>query len=231
ASYRPFDTSIRELADNILDILAQHAGRPSAESLAREQLQHAGSKLYLKVFSGEVADALQKESGNSYLLLNLSLDVLGIPWELLHDGEQFLCQRFKVGRHLEKTHDELTAAKIRVEGKRTGGSLIVFGDTSGLQPGDEKNVVKKLLERVFYVPFCGSLTAMDLFEELQHDYAIVHYIGHGEYHEGDRTRTGWRCTDGSLLSCSDIEDMPSRATFPLLIFANACDSARSSLPP
>src|SRR5689334_14876494 len=68
-----------------------------------------------------------------------------------------------------------------------------------------------------------------MLEQLKQDYEICHFVGHGRFAAETPDATGWVFADGSVLNCRDIEGVSSRAVFPLLIFANSCDSAHPSL--
>ena len=110
--------------------------------------------------------------------------------------------------------------------------MIVFGDVSGLEASDEKVAVEKSLTGIYGTNtwFYKARSAADVLEELKKDYEICHFVGHGEFHADHPSETGWKFSDGSVLTCHDIEAVSSRAAFPLLIFANSCDSARPAIP-
>lgn len=232
---RPWDeTQIQELAGDVLAMLGMEAVAPSGADLVRERLERAGSELYGKLIPSELCSRITKRDDSalrdSYLLLRLDRNLLWIPWELLFDGEQFLCQRFRVSREVLGTGEELKARKVRQQIKRNGDVLVAFGDTTDLKAPEEKRAIKTELERAYDdVRLFNKRPANDLLVELTRNYEIVHFIGHGIFLESHPEKTGWKCADSTLLSCKEIEELPTAAPFPLLIFANSCDSAHASL--
>jgi tetratricopeptide (TPR) repeat protein len=202
---------------------------PLKTTFFQEELEDAAGLLADGLLDSDLNTRLKTAEPGSYLVLELAPELAWIPWELIWDGEQFLCQRFSLGRQLLKTRRELDRAGARLVEIRSGrGVLVAFGDTSGLPVMEEKQAIEEELNK-FRIEYHGKLKADDLLKKLKRDYDILHFAGHGEYKEGadGHTNTGWRCADRTLTR-ADIEDM-SDAAFPFLIFANACDSARTSI--
>ena len=219
---------VKELAEGLAGALLKRA---SSELGGGGALREWGGKLYDKVIPGELAEKLATDKSSSYLVLYLDPAVVWLPWELLWDGEDFLSQRFRIARLLQKTAQELHAAEQRLRETRSGrGALIVFGDVSGLDAHSEKAEVENALGPVYgsNIWFYTARGATDILEQLKRDYEVCHFIGHGRYVPDSPGETGWKFADGTVLTCGDIEGVSSRASFPLLIFANSCDSAHSS---
>jgi len=57
-----------------------------------------GGRLYDELIPQELSDALRRDTGASNLIMYLDPACSWIPWELLWDGEEFLCRRFRLGR-------------------------------------------------------------------------------------------------------------------------------------
>ena len=224
-------SELRDIAEAIARVLARQRGG-TTEVVANEgELQEWGGRLYDKVIPSELADKLREERESAYLVLYLDPLIVWLPWELLWDGEQFLCRRFRPARLLQRTGIQLRAAEGRLRQMRSGrGALIVFGDTSGLDAETEKAEVEKSLSILYgtNVWFHRAKNAGDILEELKKDYEICHFVGHGRNVSDTPGETGWKFADGTVLTCGDVERISSRAAFPLLIFANSCDSARPS---
>jgi tetratricopeptide (TPR) repeat protein/CHAT domain-containing protein len=228
----PIQTSeLRDISEAIARVLARQRGGTKEVVADEGELQEWGGRLYDKVIPSELADKLREERESAYLVLYLDPLIVWLPWELLWDGEQFLCRRFRIARLLQRTGIELRAAEGRLRQMRSGrGVLIVFGDTSGLDAETEKAEVERTLSTLYgtNVWFHRAKSAGDILEELKKDYEICHFVGHGRNVSETPGETGWRFADGTVLTCRDIESISSRAAFPLLIFANSCDSARQS---
>lgn len=223
---------LKGLADGLSQTLARWSARGTEISGADAELREWGGKLYDRVIPAELGGKLGRDTTASYLVLYLHPALVWIPWELLWDGEQFLCWRFRMARLLQKTGSELRAAEWRLREERSGrGALIVFGDVSRLEADAEKVEVEKSLGAMYgsNVWFYKAKSATDILEQLKKDYEICHFVGHGTYADERTGETGWKFADGTVLTCQDIEAVSSRAAFPLLILANSCDSARPSL--
>src|SRR2546426_293296 len=215
--------SVLKSAQKVLDCLS-----PSKTNFLLENLERESKALTDKVLSSELTTALQEADPGSHLRIMLTPMLAWIPWELLWDGQQFLCQRFCMGRRFEQTPGEFDAACQRLKQPQTGrGALIALGDTRHLQPEEQKEGVSEILQNIFRVELLGKRKAEDLLQDLKDEYEVVHFIGHGTYKEGnaEEARSGWQCVD-RILTAADIERVSSYKAFPLLIFANACDSAK-----
>jgi len=217
----------KRATDQLSQVLANRTLSASAD------LRSCGGKLFDKFVPNELSERLAQEPDGSYLVLYLAPELTWIPWELLWDGARFLCERFRIARVLQKAGEEFRAAERRLREARSGrGALIIFGNTQGLDATAEKIEVDQALKTMYgpkNVWFFGATSASDVLEQLKQDYEICHFVGHGSYNEVSPGETGWVFRDGTVLKCRDIEAVSSRAAFPLLIFANSCDSAHPSL--
>jgi CHAT domain-containing protein len=199
-----------------------------------DDLKQWGGRLYDALIPEVLGESLQSEQpGESTLSIYLDPAIAWIPWELLWDGDEFLCRRFQLGRLLQKSGSELRAANERLRGRRSGrGALIVFGSTQNLDASGEKSAVVEELREVYgatNVWFYSARGAVDILDELKKYYEICHFIGHGQFDRESPERSGWSFADGSVLDCRSIGRVSSRASFPYLVFANSCFSARPNL--
>ena len=84
-------------------------GRLTHEVLIK--LREIGQVLRDDLFTHDVKKRI-KETQADHLILNLDDQLVHVPWELLHDGQQFLCQRFSMGR-LVKTRQPIIDSRTR----------------------------------------------------------------------------------------------------------------------
>jgi CHAT domain-containing protein len=194
------------------------------------ELQRLAGKLYGQLIPDELSEILEGETEFADLVLHLPAELALIPWELLCDSKKhFLCQSFKVGRLLQKTGKAFKTAESRRLDVRSGrGALVLYGDTSDLEADKERKEVERQLDQLFpkHVWFPLARTREEVLDELERDYDICHYIGHGKFVAHDALESGWSMRDQSVLTCTEIEKNVGRnVTFPLLIFANSCHSA------
>ena len=194
------------------------------------ELENAAGQLYKKLIPSDLSELLGTEAEFPYLVLQLPAELAWIPWELLWDPEKkyFLCQAFNVSRRLKKTGTDFRRAELRRLEVRSGSAIILFGDTSKLEAQWEKKEVERHFDQLFSKNVWSNevKTPSDALRWLKKDSEICHYIGHGRFIAEDPQQSGWIMRDGSVLTCREIEENASKKTiFPLLIFANSCDSA------
>ena len=91
--------SLQSLSKEAFSLLHQSAHSPSAcgHKGISQGLQAVGQHLYDFIIPCSIKQKLaMTASENLYLIIDDSL--VGIPWEILFDGEEFLCLRFNMGR-------------------------------------------------------------------------------------------------------------------------------------
>jgi hypothetical protein len=213
----------------VSDLAAQTTRALACSDLAN--LQRLGELLYNKVIPNKVATYLSLQPPSSNLVFDLDPEIFQIPWELLYDGTEFLCRRFRVSRLLVKSGEELEVAMRRDVLTGPGRVLVLRGDVHGLDYEHEEESIQRIL-----LPAVGSdnfvIRSAENKDEaiglLTEGYDICHFIGHGEFSKQHREDSGWKFPKGKVLTCSEIEQITSPAAiFPRLIVANSCDSARS----
>jgi CHAT domain-containing protein len=223
-------SEVEKLSGELLHELERLRGLADHRRPSLTELQRLGGKLYGLLIPDELSGILQGEEEFADLVLHLPAELAVIPWELLCDRKKhFLCQSFKVGRLLEKTGIAFKTAESRRLDVRSGrGALLLYGDITDLAADKEREEVERQLDQLFQkrVWFPRAKTREEVMDELEQDYDICHYIGHGKFVAGDAQQSGWSMRDGSVLTCKEIEKHASRnIVFPLLIFANSCHSA------
>jgi hypothetical protein len=184
-----------------------------------------GKKIYLDL-NAELKEIL-KGAKSIHLVTN---DVT-VPWEIMHDGEQFLGLKYPFGiSPMIKRQD------LEKEPKRNAKLKVLFiVDTKNNLPRtrDEiqkifslmaKNVKSNKIEYVFLKG--EEATRSHISNLLQKQYFdIIHVATHAKFDPTNSAETGIVLNDG-ILRTSDIyktiKDDP-----PWLVFMNACESAKS----
>jgi tetratricopeptide (TPR) repeat protein len=233
----------RELAENIFNILTRYTQAQKDDWSIKTQLEGKGQLLYTEFFPNE-AEALpsthrkpvarlkeQLRPEHSDLVLSLVEDLLWVPWELLHDGEKFFCERFRISRLVDRTEVQRGALAGRNDEKRKGpGAIVALGSVKDLKFKDEKeNVLARLKD--MYDGYAQSLPDKSVDEMLlllDKGFEVFHFVGHGKHDELNPAESGWQCARGGVLSAARVTKVEAKR-FPRLIFANACDSARPTL--
>ena len=201
---------------------ANKRGRVSKEIL--KQLQTNGQLLFDTVLS---EDAKKKLADTKALDLMLRLDdnLVHIPWELLYDGKQFLCQRFSMGR-IVSTRQAVSEGVARSVGKPL--KMLILSDPRGDLPhsSEEGSKIRDVLDTesdlINSNLKTNEITAEFVKSKLR-DFDIVHYAGHADYDIKDPANSGWLLHDGKFSS-ADIRQMVGGRPLPALVFANGCQS-------
>jgi len=201
------------------------SGRVSKKSLTR--LREIGQIFYDELFSQSTKEKL-RFSQAKFLQLTLDDQLVQIPWELLFDGNQFLCQRFCMGRSV-KTRQTLPTNNNRQVDNPLKLLLIADprGDLNGAyQEGLQlRDYMDRYKDQFHVTSFFDNVTP-DALKEKMRNFDMVHFAGHADYQEKNFSESGFRLTQKSLKA-SDIKKMAGAMPMPSLFFANACQSART----
>jgi len=200
-------------------------GRLTREVLFR--LRDVGQLFRDELFTPEVKEKVIKTEAD-HLILQLDDHLVHIPWELIHDGQQFLCQKFNMGR-LVKTRQAVLRSRARSLGRPFKMLILVDprGDLEGAhQEGTELRDFMGRFKDHVTVSFRSSDITADFLRQKIRNFDVVHFAGHAEYHAENPADSGWRLSDG-VFSAKDIMKLTGTAAMPALVFSNACQSART----
>ncbi|MCD6496913.1 MAG: CHAT domain-containing protein [Deltaproteobacteria bacterium] len=219
-----YDTDrIRQLAGDVLDILQRGNQTHKLTEANLEQLRLVGEELARRLLPGPVLTDIRRTMGN--LTLELDEELVWIPWELIYDGEQFLCRRFDMGRIVRTS----TPTRAMISRSRKPASRMKLLVMASNPAGDLPQVEREGSEIIAQLDEEGNLLArlvtepdLGLVRREMKDHDMVHFAGHADRLE-DRGQPGWRLSDG-ILPTSEIEDMGAGRPMPLLVFSNACHS-------
>lgn len=204
---------------------ANRRGRVTREALLR--LKEIGQVLHDELFPLSVKAKIEKTKAE-HLNLNIDEQVVHIPWELLNDGQQFLCQRFNMGR-LVKTRQSLLGIKPRVLARPL--RMLILADPESNLKGAyvEGTQIRDYMDRakdLMNVSLLSSNITSDFIKEKMRNFDFVHFAGHADYDPHNPEASCWRLTSDSLKA-KDIIKMAGTGTMPAFIFSNACQSART----
>lgn len=221
----PFHSGlVAERAREVLSILAR-ANAGAADLLP--ELQAAGRAIWTDLLPDLLREKFQSAHSRN-LLLHLDRPLLGIPWELLHDGDEFLGRRFRIGRLVSVEHAAGDVLRRAMDGPL---SVLIVADPCGDLPAARREAaeVEAVLEQAPCMGrvtiLAGKVTLRALRDELpRHD--VFHYAGHADPAEGTG-ETRLRLHDGHL-PVRVLEQLRGREPFPGLVFLNACGSSDAS---
>ncbi len=205
------------------------SGRVTREILTK--IRSMGQVFTDELFTPAVKDRISDTTAE-HLVLTIDDQLVQVPWELFHDGRQFLCQRFCMGRLVRTRQDFAGARKTRALERPL--RMLILADPGGDLKG-AYNEGKQVIEAVdrFQTYINAALKADDItpadIKEKIRNFDMVHYAGHSDYDPSNPSQSGWRLSSGRLTA-ADIRKMAGTAAMPALIFSNACQSARSDEP-
>ena len=221
------DKEITELSNDIAALLgkASHAGM--AEQNLLSELKKTGQLLFDQLLTIEVKEKLHTISPN-HLIFSTDEKLVQIPWELLFDGDEFLCLKYALGRMVRTKQKSHT-----IQSQRPPAScrkMLIIADPTGdleeaYREGVEiRNDLDKQKNRI-NVDLHATELDVHFFKKNVHDYDIVHFAGHADYDENP-SESGWRFKEGKLTA-KEIVQLGGASPLPTLVFSNACESAKT----
>jgi len=189
------------------------------------QLRKIG-QLFWDILLTEQVKKKLVNSSNRDLVLSLDEELIRIPWELIHDGDNYLCLKFGLGR-VVRTKESVPTVEYR------GASnilkmLILANPTDDLKSAYTEGVlIKNQFEKkrkLIQIDFKSNRIDTLYVKKNLRDYDIVHFAGHCDYDLNDSANIGWRLKDGRFTA-KDILALSESLTLPSLVFSNACNSA------
>lgn len=155
--------------------------------------------------------------GEGSLALSLPTELLGVPWELLHTGDDFLSLRWAMGRIVQLPDG---TEPNRVLDTTTRSALIIADPDGELDEAyDEGTALNQQLRAEEHLSVAFRAGDVDAAYIRRHarDFDILHYAGHID-------AEGWRMSE-SRFERAAIERLTGGASLPSLVFANGCAGA------
>jgi|GEM_PF-2563220 len=221
---------LRSKTDELFACLRRVARAPLGRSPRNSDLDHTrelGFDLFRELVPASFRAKLAAAAGG-HLLLSIDRSLSWIPWELLFDGEEFLCRRVSMGRILllpssvgavEKQTIRLPLRHFSISDPE--GNLPAAADEGRsilellLELGDRARPVL-LSRRVGPIGFIDSLKRAD----------VLHFAGHLD---GFDDEAAVRLFEGTCTA-RQIEKWNGRFSFPALVFLNGCRSSSLDEP-
>ncbi len=196
---------------------------------AQEALVATGKELFRLLVPADVVEILRKTHDGEDVWLVIEETLVQYPWELLHDGNEFLCTRFNLSRAVE------TGQKVAERSGPPELRALIIGNPERNNPErkldaaeQEVKELEGLLADLQRVADTGPAVTLEFVKEHLPACSLVHFSGHSEYDPAQPKSSGWRLADGRL-TCEDIERLAkTQVAFPRLIFSNSCSSAATS---
>ncbi len=217
---------INRLCQEIVSILNKANKKGLIENELLENLRKTGQLFWEHFLTREVKEML-RASPSLDLILSLDDDLINIPWELVFDGEQFLCLKFNLGRlvrtkqqvHIPQYRSLLHKPKMLILANPAGDLKSAY--LEGVNIRNQFDAKRSQISIYFKSTDADSLYV----KKNLRDYDIVHFAGHCEYDSKEPRNTGWVLSD-RIFSIKDILIMGEGDSLPSLVFSNACQSAK-----
>lgn len=219
---------VGDLCGEIVSILNRPARIEPAQQEQAKSMRKTGQLLWDHLLSRAIKEKL-KNSLSLELTLSLDEELIQIPWELIFDGEDFLCLKFSMGR-LVRSKGELTSPRYRNLSDEVR-MLILANPTGDLKSAyseglNIKNQFAHKRQNV-HVDFKSTSIDKGYVKKNICDYDIVHFAGHCEFDKKNAQHSGWMFSDGAFR-VEEILKMGQSSDLPALVFSNACHSAQLS---
>ena len=224
----PIDfAKIEHLNNEIIAFINRANQRSVLNQDSTAELKKSARLLYDLLLTRQVKNQLSS-LGIVNLLLSLDERLISIPWELLFDGKDFLCLKFNLGRSI-RTQTFSTQPQYRSIPSKPR-ILILANPTGDLKSAYQEGLYTKnclTKKGKLNVDFKAQDIDSNYVRKNLRDYDIIHFAGHCEYNRKNPEESGWILSDG-WVSARDFLALGENASLPNIIFANACQSARTT---
>src|SRR3989338_571047 len=221
-------TEIDKLCQEVTSILNKALKLGAQDTDLINALKKIGQLLWDQLLTKPVKDRL-KAAPTLDLILSLDEELIHIPWELLYDGENFLCLKFNSGRLVRTRQKESPLPQYRSLTTKPK-MLILTNPTDDLKSAYLEGVsIKNQFERrrnEVSIDFKSTNIDTLYVKKNLRDYDIIHFAGHCEYDPDNPKNSGWVLKDGKF-STQDILMLSESLSLPTLVFSNACHSAQT----
>jgi len=209
----------------------------------RERLITDGRDLGIALIPRSIMDHLRNMQQDFNIILSLDKQLAYIPWELIYDDtlQRFLCQ-LPLGRQVREEYSSYRRGYGDARDDAID-MLIVANPTGDLPEAEaEGRRLKALLDQSPAQPRIraevwewdphreGVTKSMDIISRLNTGrYEILHYSGHAVFDEVEPRNSAWivDLQTGGKVEAFRFENTPKP---PILVFDNACESARFQKP-
>jgi CHAT domain-containing protein len=203
----------------------QRNARHRPQASAPLALEKKGKYAFGHLIPTKIQYHLENSSAD-HLRLDIDERLIDLPWELIHDGTEFLCLRYAVGRRLVSSQSFQPPSR-RLKLARNTRVLIVADPTGNLpaarQEGREVGSLLRDKCGMQVDEFSASgMNKMDFLLSLK-DYDIVHFAGHASHQASSPDESCLVFCDGEIQAFEIERFIGSRS--PAVVFLNACWSA------
>ncbi|MGA1841993.1 MAG: CHAT domain-containing protein [bacterium] len=211
--------------NELMHLLNMVSRRGAIPTSVIEEMQQMGRVLYNEIFPLSIKSQLY-ECPPSDLILRIDNTLVHVPWELLFDGQHFLCEKFNIGR-MVKTQ-QIVAKRMETRPSFPFRILIIADPRSDLKASYEegKRIRDQLQTEDVKVTLVTSEVSRDFIKKRLFNFDLIHYAGHADYDLKNPSQSGWLLEDGKFTTL-DIRKMGGSNPLPWMVFSNACQSGQT----
>jgi hypothetical protein len=188
----------------------------------RDQIFEMGVFAHDQLFRGCKLDERIRDSRVDHLRINIDERLIDLPWELIHDGDDFLCLKYAVARQIYASG----SFEQEVYRKENVRALIVSDPGENLDGArEEGNTVAELLRAhgVEVTQLQGKEATKQRFNFESKQHHLIHFAGHASLNRANPDESCIRLSDGPFKAFR-MDGVFGRRP-PALVFLNACWSA------
>lgn len=208
----------------VLTTQTVYSARRFEESDWRKRTREIGQVAF-GLYLPEQAQGMIKE--HRQWSIQFTTDTTHIPWELLHDGEEFVCLAHPVAR----IPSSVTEPHMHPPRNHAPKRALVIGNPSGdlYGAGEEAETIARLLREhdveveLLRGPHEASANEFAIRIARPQHYDLIHFAGHGVFNSRDPRQSYLEFTDGAFLA-EELRALKSRA----FVFLSACYGSRGA---
>ncbi len=190
-----------------------------------KELRILGETFFNQFFPAPIIEKLRTiRSKSAHFNIDPSLAI--IPWDLLHDGNSFLSDRFYIGKTVKGgLHASPSQERDKIR-------MLIISDPTEDLPGAQKEgemlfsiLSQRISSKTLELEFVGGkqVTKLKLLSLIK-DKHVIHYSGHLHFSD-DSLENGWLLSDNKVLKAREIKATGIKTD---LVFSNSCLSSKSS---
>jgi len=181
----------------------------------------------------QLTNILFKDERIQYLILEIDDELSNIPWENMSLNNQFLWEKFYIGRILKVVgaDSSLYNQTEKSNSDKEFKIWIVANPTNDLENASLE--AKELSSIIIPLSNIGlyqdtEVKVNQFKEDIRSNWQIFHFAGHVAYKKTSVIKAGIELSDGFIFS-DDVSSISDSTALPGLIFINACHSAHSQV--
>ncbi|MBI5191170.1 MAG: CHAT domain-containing protein [Nitrospirae bacterium] len=221
------DSDLAAISAETVKLLKRANNRGMVSKEIFGQLKEVGQRLFDLMLTPK-AKTTVSSSRADFLLISMDDRLVQVPWEILHDGEEFICLRFAMGRAVSTRQ---SVVEIKKRPLSPPLKMLVLSDPRADLPSAYKEgiAIRDELDRMpreVIANLKSGPVGADYVRSKLRNYDMVHYAGHADYDLAEPSGSGWLLQEGKL-SAKDVLEMSGAKPMPALVFSNACHSGQT----